>query len=296
MRLPPLLLAALFLLNPVMARAQDIVCPRPSQDPEYNKNEARSYYNMGNTFFNMKQYEKSAASFVCVLNLVPYSIMARYRLAKSYDFLGRYGAAREQYRWILADASDEAAVLKPEVEKRLAELGDQPDRTTGTPAAGDPPKDGTPPKHGTPPAGDPPKDGTPPAGDPPKDGTPPKPVTSPAPPAGGLTARWWFWTGVGAVAVFTGAALFSGARTLTYRDRWESDWRPADRDALEDWRLATDLSIGAAVVSAAALGLAIWLDRPGPATTTPAGNTAARWFVLPSCGPAGCGLSLSWEF
>jgi len=293
MRLVPFLLATLFLLGPAMARAQDIVCPRPSQDPEYNKNEARSYYNMGNTFFKMKQYEKSAASFVCVLNLVPYSIMARYRLAKSYDYLGRYGAAREQYQWILADASDEAAVLKPEVEKRLSELGDQPDRPTGATPAGEPPKDVpvTDPKDGTPT----PKDPSPAADKPPVADKPPTGDSPPATGAGGLTSRWWFWTGVGAVAVFTGAALFSGAKTLTYRDRWESDWRPADRDALENWRLATDLSIGAAVVSAAALGVAIWLDRPGRATkSTP--TTASRWLVLPSCGPAGCGLSLSWGF
>ena len=108
--------------------AQEIVCPKPTANPEENKNEARRYYNMGNTYFNMKQYEKSAASFVCVINLVPYSIMARYRLALSYDQLGKYSLAREQLQWVLADASEEARPLHADAQKRLDAMKDLPDK------------------------------------------------------------------------------------------------------------------------------------------------------------------------
>jgi len=274
---------------PTPAPAQEIVCPKPSGDPEYNKNEARSYYNMGNTFFTMKQYEKSAASFVCVINLVPYSIMARYRLGKSYDAMGRFSLAREQYQWILADASDEASVLKTEVQKRLGEIEKLADSAAGTPTTDPNPAVGDPGK-------DPGKDlGTGEKTDGKQPGTTRLPVTTPAGPRPALTSRWWFWTGVGATAVFTGAALFSGWQTMKYKDRWESDWRPADRDALEDWRLRTDLALGGAVISAAALGIAVWLDRP-KAAPGPSGKSGGRWFVLPACGPDNCGLSLTWEF
>jgi len=276
------------------ARGQEIVCPKPSGDPEYNKNEARSYYNMGNTFFTMKQYEKSAASFVCVINLVPYSIMARYRLGKSYDGLGRFSLAREQYQWILADASDEASVLKAEVQKRFDEIKSLPDKAaepvTADPVTADPaPGDGDPGK-------DPGKDpGTGEKTDGKQPGTTRPPVTAPASPRPALTSRWWFWTGVGATAVFTGAVLFAGWQTLEYQDRWETDWKPADRDALKNYRMITDLSIAGAVISAAALGIAVWLDRP-KAAPGPSGKSGNRWFVLPACGPDNCGLSLTWEF
>ncbi|PKN16852.1 MAG: hypothetical protein CVU65_18830, partial [Deltaproteobacteria bacterium HGW-Deltaproteobacteria-22] len=79
--IPYFMLVAFLTLMATPVHAQEIVCPKASTNVEENKNEARRYYNMGNTYFNMKQYDKSAASFVCVINLVPYSIMARYRLA-----------------------------------------------------------------------------------------------------------------------------------------------------------------------------------------------------------------------
>ncbi|MBU1068876.1 hypothetical protein KJ975_04825 [Myxococcota bacterium] len=275
--------------SPTFARAQEIVCPKASGDPEYNKNEARSYYNMGNTFFTMKQYEKSAASFVCVINLVPYSIMARYRLGKSYDALGRFSLAREQYQWILADASDEASVLKAEVQKRFDEIKSLADK------AADPAKD---PAVGVtdPVTTDPAPDGdkpTEPAKDPAAAGTDPV-TTDPAPSQPPLTSRWWFWTGVGATAVFTVTAVYSGLQTVKYQDRWESDWRPADRSALEDWRLRTDLALGGAVISAVALGAALWLNHTKATPVKSSGGTSV--LLLPACGPAGCGLSLTWEF
>ena len=275
------------------ARAQEIVCPKPSGDPEYNKNEARSYYNMGNTFFTMKQYEKSVASFVCVINLVPYSIMARYRLGKSYDALGRFSLAREQYQWILADASDEASVLKTELQKRFDEIKTLPDKADA-PVPTEP-KTATQEDPGTKPAVVHPADpGTvsPPAGADPKTDVTPGPAEGSPRPA--ITSRWWFWTGIGATVVFTGTALFAGAQTLKYQDRWEADWNPADRDALEDYRLITDLALGGAVISAAAVGLALWFYLPEATPKTP--KATSHLLVLPACGPEGCMMTLSWGF
>jgi hypothetical protein len=255
---------------------------------------------MGNTFFTMKQYEKSAASFVCVINLVPYSIMARYRLGKSYDALERFTLAREQYQWILADASDEAAVLKAEVQKRFDEIRNLADKPVADPGATSPAPDGKSPGDpgkdpaagGTDPVTADPKTGAP---DGPKSGAPDGPKTgAPVAPAPPLTSRWWFWTGVGATAVFTVTTLYAGLQTVKYQDRWESDWRPADRSALEDWRLRTDLALGGAVISAVALGAALWLHYSQPAPAQPSGGASV--LLLPACGPAGCGLSLTWAF
>ncbi|MBU1410408.1 hypothetical protein KKC22_02710, partial [Myxococcota bacterium] len=107
----------------------------------------------------------------------------------------------------------------------------------------------------------------------------------------GLTSKWWFWTGVATTAVFTGAAVFFGMQTLDARDKWETDWNPEDRSALEDNRLFTDLAIGGAVISAAALGVGILLARPKKTDDTKTG-----WMMIPACGPEGCMMTFSLGF
>ncbi len=121
------------------------------------------------------------------------------------------------------------------------------------------------------------------------------------PDAGGwnLRSRWWFWTGVGAVALFAGTAMFTGWQALEYRDRWETDWENHDRDSLNHYKNMTDLALGGVVLSAAALGYAIWSHRPvrpagaQPATASPG---AANLLVMPACGPGGCMITLSLGF
>ncbi|PKN16850.1 MAG: hypothetical protein CVU65_18820, partial [Deltaproteobacteria bacterium HGW-Deltaproteobacteria-22] len=232
---------------------------------------------------------KSAASFVCVINLVPYSIMARYRLALSYDALGKYSLAREQLQWVLADASEEARPLKADAQKRFDQIKDLPDKGA---AVVKPPVDPAAEKarleeaariaaekrkkdeaekariaaearnkdeaekariaaenrkkadaekariaaEARKKAADEKaaRDAKIGSGEPAAPSTP------------GLTSKWWFWTGVATTAVFTGAAVFFGMQTLDARDKWETNWNPEDRSALEDNRLFTDLAIGGA--------------------------------------------------
>ncbi|PKN27658.1 MAG: hypothetical protein CVU65_01625, partial [Deltaproteobacteria bacterium HGW-Deltaproteobacteria-22] len=265
---------------------------------------------------------KSAASFVCVINLVPYSIMARYRLALSYDALGKYSLAREQLQWVLADASEEARPLKADAQKRFDQIKDLPDKGA---AVVKPPVDPAieearrkaeaekvrlaaearkkadaekarlaaekrkqdetekarieaeaRKKAAAEKAARDAKNGS---------GEPVAPTTP------GLTSRWWFWTGVATTAVFSGAAVFMGIQTLNAKDRWETDWNPEDRSALEDNRLFTDLAIGGAVISAAALGVTIWLTRPKKTDDTKTG-----WMMIPACGPEGCMMTFSLGF
>ncbi len=116
------------LMSSAAVDAQQINCPKPSGDVEKDKDEARRYFTMGNTFFDVEDYRQSRDSFLCVISLVPYSVMARFRLARSFEELGQYTLARAQYKWVMVDRSGESAALKPEVEKRLAAMENKPDR------------------------------------------------------------------------------------------------------------------------------------------------------------------------
>lgn len=235
------------------AGATELACPTPSADLEVNKREGRRYFKMGNTHFKMGEHRKSAAAFACVLKLVPYSLKARFQLGLSYEKLKRYTEARAQYEWLLADNSEEAHPLHPQVRARLAAIRGKAD---------DPE---------------------------------PEPVVERG---WDLKRRWWFWTAVGAATVFTGVATFTGLQALEYRDRWERDWRTTDRESLDRYKDLTDLAIGGAVLSVAALGVTMYLTRPKPAATTgtaPVGG-GGRMTLLPTCGPAGCMLTFSVGF
>ena len=248
------LLAFWLISSPV--HAQTLVCPKPSSQPEANKSEGRRYFTMGNTHYKMAEYRESAAAFACVLQLVPYSLKARFLLALSYEKLKRYSLARVQYEWLLADTSEEAQALHPDVRMRVTGIRGKADA--------------------------------------------PAPEPAPPAPAGGrnLSSQWWFWTSVGAVALFTGVATFTGLQALEYRDRWERDWHTSDRDALDRYKDLTDLALGGVVLSAAALGLTMYLTREKPAMTpgvAPA-SASGRVLFLPACGAEGCMLTFSIGF
>ena len=85
-----------------------------------------------------------------------------------------------------------------------------------------------------------------------------------------------------------------GLSTLDLQDQWETGWDPADRSKLEDFRLYTDLALGATIVSAAALGVTLFLTRGDRTKKAP--ETTTGWRLLPSCGPDGCQLTLSLGF
>ncbi|PKN47153.1 MAG: hypothetical protein CVU59_03815, partial [Deltaproteobacteria bacterium HGW-Deltaproteobacteria-17] len=85
-----------------------------------------------------QDFTKAAESFECVLKFIPYSLTARYKLARAYDAQGIFSLARENYEMILLLDSAEAATLKPEIRKRLAEIKDLKDRVPVTTPAVEP--------------------------------------------------------------------------------------------------------------------------------------------------------------
>jgi len=304
------------------ARAQKLVCPKASADPEKNKVEARRYYNMGGVYFNMNDFEKSAESFLCVLTLVPYSLMARYQLARSYDKMGKYELARQHYKWVSLDPSEEAKTLHEEVKKRLDELKGLPDKT---PVATDPEslihEEAKKKAEAARLAQEKAERDEQVRRDlearqkreaelaakkkleeealqrererlaKEKAGKNVPPLVHAEVP---LMSRWWFWTGIAATAAFTITATFTGLRVLDLNDKWDHYNRDGDREDLLRYRTYTDLALGGALVSAGALAFTIW--QTSKPSTRSSIRTTDRFRLLPSCGPGACGLTFSWDF
>jgi len=127
MKLKILLFFAI-LLTTHSAMAAKIHCPAAGNDDEENRKIARRYFQMGKTYADKGDHRKSAESYECVLKLVPYSFAARIQLAKALDALSQFTRAREQYELILNDVSEDAAVYKADIRKRLDEIKGQPDK------------------------------------------------------------------------------------------------------------------------------------------------------------------------
>ncbi|PKN27031.1 MAG: hypothetical protein CVU65_03805 [Deltaproteobacteria bacterium HGW-Deltaproteobacteria-22] len=125
-----ILLPLVLLLWAAPARAEKLHCPSITDNDEKNTEIARRYFQMGGMYHDKLDYVKAAESFECVLKFVPYSLTARYKLARAYDGMEVYSRAREAYEMILVYDSTEAESLKPEIRKRLAEIKDLKDRVT----------------------------------------------------------------------------------------------------------------------------------------------------------------------
>jgi len=122
------------------------------------------------------------------------------------------------------------------------------------------------------------------------------PVQGPKAPGGegGLTSKWWFWTGVGATVVFTAATVWAGTQALSYNDAWKKDWNPADRDNAEKFMNITDISLAGAVIAGVAVSVATVLHlKSGSAQVK--GETAPV-SLMPACDGAGCYLSFTLNF
>ncbi len=112
--------------------------------------------------------------------------------------------------------------------------------------------------------------------------------------SGGLTSKWWFWTGVGATVVFTAATVWAGTQALSYNDAWKKDWNPADRDNATKYMNITDISLAGAVIAGVAVSVATVLHlKSGPARVK--GETAPVSLV-PACDGAGCYLTFTLNF
>ncbi|MBU1412776.1 hypothetical protein KKC22_14795, partial [Myxococcota bacterium] len=114
------------------ARAEKMHCPNVTDNDEKNTEIARKYFQMGGMYHDKQDFTKAAESFECVLKFIPYSLTARYKLARAYDAQGVFSLARENYEMILLLDSAEAGTLKPEIRKRLVEIKDLKDRVPVT--------------------------------------------------------------------------------------------------------------------------------------------------------------------
>lgn len=120
----------------------------------------------------------------------------------------------------------------------------------------------------------------------------PKPVVPQSQP---YYTTWWFWTGTGATTVFTLATMAFGIRTLDLQDKWKkssyTDTNVKDDGVLS--RTLTDVFLVGALVSA---GLTVWGVLTHPSTPSPATTQNQNGWLVPSCGPNGCGLVFSLSF
>lgn len=133
-----------------------------------------------------------------------------------------------------------------------------------------------------------------------QDDTKKPPVTSdPLPPGEPrpvpFYGRWWFWTGVGATAVFAIATGYFGMETLSLKDKWDDTGESKYKSDGEKARLFSDLFLGATVISA---GLTIWgaLSVGDGTSDLPKQPEKGSAWLLPSCGGAGCGFVFQYNF
>jgi uncharacterized protein YozE (UPF0346 family) len=121
------------------------------------------------------------------------------------------------------------------------------------------------------------------------------PVPPQAPKAVPFYGRWWFWTGVGATAVFAIATGYFGMETLSLKDKWNETGESKYKNDGEKARLFTDLFLGATVISA---GLTIWgaLSVGDGTSDLPKQPEKGSAWLLPSCGEAGCGFVFQYHF
>jgi len=260
---------------PHVCGAQEIVCPKSSTNPDKNKEEGRRYFSMGITAFNMKQYQRSVASFTCVIALVPYSSKARFWLALGYKHLKKYEKALENFNWVLADVSTEAKPLKKQVAQHVQETLEILKKVKS--AARD-------------------------KADAQRKAeaerkrllavTMREAAKSKQTETSGMTSQWWFWAGVGATAVFTLATAGLGITTLVVKGKYDDDHSDDTKNSLFLYRTLTDVSLGAALISGALLVYGIFTNTDR--ASTPARRDTVS--VLPLCSGSGCGISFTWSY
>jgi tetratricopeptide (TPR) repeat protein len=125
---------------------------------------------------------------------------------------------------------------------------------------------------------------------PPTEGRPPAGPSSPGTPPG-VVSNWWFWTGIGATALFTAGTIVAGLRTVALNDEWEAYRKVDDHDRAVRWQNATDLLLLGALFSGAAVTAAALLWEP----RRPASEGTPRVGVAPGPG-GGFALTLGWRF
>jgi hypothetical protein len=182
------------------ARAQ------PTKPDAAAKRAAQAHLDRGNALFTKDAFADALHEFEAAFALFP-SPKLHLNLGQCERALGHDAAAAQHYERFLAEATDVSPALRAEAERHLAEARAAAERAKA--AATPPPPPATPPS--------PPVVVAPPPPPAPVVVAPPPPpapvlVAPPPEPRRPLTKRWWFWTGLGAVAVGAGVSIFLLAR------------------------------------------------------------------------------------
>jgi len=266
--------------------SQSLVCPDASKDVDQNKIEARRYFELGMTFFNVNKFDKSAEAFECVIKLVPYTVTARFRLALSYDKLGKVKLAKENYQWVMVAPSKEAEPLKAQVKKRLEEFRKQDEeKAVMEKAEADRKKNEEALRRSQEALQVKTESGK---------RSPTAAGTSADAPTPKLTSRWWFWTGIGVTVICAGTAVVAGLAAIQEKKEYEkSTLGYADfKSRYDKYLLIGDFAVGGALFSAAALGAAIWFVRPDGNIS----DSKTGLFLVPFCDSEGCVVTMSYSF
>jgi hypothetical protein len=120
----------LFLISihiPIISYGNEIICPTPGKENTKNIELAKRYNAMGMMFQKVGNSESTLKAYKCVLDLVPYSLEARYKYATALDNSGKYFTALYQYNLFLA-ASKDSKLIKI-VSLRIKEIALLKDKT-----------------------------------------------------------------------------------------------------------------------------------------------------------------------
>jgi Tfp pilus assembly protein PilF len=187
------LVVAALALGAAPARAE------PAKSEASAKRAAQIHLDRGNQLFTREAYADALAEFEAAYANFP-SPKLHLNLGQCERALGHDAAAAEHFQRFLDEARDVSPALRAEAERHLAEA------RAAVATAQPKPVDAPPPE--PPPAPPPPvlQRLAPPPASPAT--APTKLVEIPASPSRPLTRRWWFWTGLGAVAAGAGLSVF----------------------------------------------------------------------------------------
>ena len=264
------------LLAAAPATAAKLHCPKAGADPNQDHQIALRYHQMGKVYLQAGEPDKALSAFDCVLSLSDRIPQARLHLAQAYDKLGLYSSARLHFALALKDGS--LATEHPAIRQRLTELAGKPDQRKSSGGAHDVSR----PDFGGEDTPDTPEKDAAPAVPAPaepslaelrqqlaelsrREGLAHHGRTSPCPthrPARSLSTRWWFWTGLVAGVVFTGAGLYGGLRAGALADDWKRDPDAGVHDDLRAMQRLTVVSLTGAVLTLGAVLITAWATEP----------------------------------
>ena len=168
--------------------------------------EARTYYDQGTKYYALGRFEEAIQNYEKAFELRPDPVLL-YNIAQAYRLSKNFERALFFYKSFLRNAPD--APNRAQIEERIAELEEWVAKQQVTANA---PPVGTAEPEGDGRASIPSPDETAEAGDEADDEADTTPA-APAPRDGGgsrpIYKKWWFWAGIGAVAIGTTAIVIA---------------------------------------------------------------------------------------